>query len=544
MAGVDYVTERGIDAACEAWLEAVAPYARASRPAGDPARSALVLLDLQRFFCDPGSHAHLPAVLPLADRLVALVAAFRAAGSPVLWTRHALAPGEDPGRMGDWWADVVREGSPAAAPWPVLSPAPGDPVLRKTRYDAFEGTALARRLDDAGATTVVLAGVMTHLCVETTARAAFARGLHVAVAADGTASADEALHVGALRALAHGFAQIRSCRALIGWRRAGAAAAGSHPPARATARALPRGPVDLAVIGAGPAGLAAAVQATRQGLAVALLEADRPGGLLHHADLVENYLGVGWIAGHELAARLVAQAARSGVRAVRAAVERIALQAGGRYRLELAAGPAVEARGVVVATGTRPADPGLPGAAEQGGTRWFRGVPELLASWSGEPGRAVVVGGGDIAFDGAVSLRRRGWDVTVLVRGTAPRALGLLSRRLDGLGVAVSLDSAVSRVVAAGDALRLEGARGGEPAAWHADRVLAAVGREPALPPIVDLRGGAGAAPCASPAEASTLPRLWLAGDVARGRDRQASIAAGDGVAAAMAAARELSDGP
>jgi len=217
VAGVDYLDGGGLDDALSRWLDAVADVDRAGRPAGDPAHAALVVLDLQAFFCDPASHAHLPAARHVLPRVATLARAFRDAGSPVIFTRHALAEGEDPGRMGDWWGDVVREGQPRAALWPAAGALPGDPVLRKTTYDAFAGTGLAARLADAGITSVVLAGVMTHLCVETTARAAFLRGLFVQVAADGTASADEALHVGALRSLAHGFARVRSCRALARW---------------------------------------------------------------------------------------------------------------------------------------------------------------------------------------------------------------------------------------------------------------------------------------------------------------------------------------
>jgi isochorismate hydrolase len=57
-----------------------------------------------------------------------------------------------------------------------------------------------------GSTCVVVAGVMTHLCCESTARDAFMRGFDVVVAADGTATLNEALHVASLRGLSHGFA--------------------------------------------------------------------------------------------------------------------------------------------------------------------------------------------------------------------------------------------------------------------------------------------------------------------------------------------------
>jgi thioredoxin reductase len=95
-----------------------------------------------------------------------------------------------------------------------------------------------------------------------------------------------------------------------------------------------------------------------------------------------------------------------------------------------------------------------------------------------------------------------------------------------------------------GDALQLAGTLASTPASWVTDRVLIAVGREPRLPEMVDLRAGGAGRALATPDEVGTLPRLRMAGDVRRGRDRQVAIAAGDGVRAAMTLARELQEEP
>jgi len=77
---------------------------------------------------------------------------------------------------------------------------------RKEYYSAFFRTDLEDTLRRRGITRVVICGVMTHLCCETTARDAFMSGWEVAMVADGTATLNEELHLSSLRCLVHGFA--------------------------------------------------------------------------------------------------------------------------------------------------------------------------------------------------------------------------------------------------------------------------------------------------------------------------------------------------
>ncbi len=127
-------------------------------------------------------------------------------------------------------------------------------MLRKTRYSAFHGTGLEESLRELGVERVVIAGVMTHLCVESTAREAFIRDFEVVLATDASASASEELHLGSLRALGHGFAFLARTGELLDQLNSG-------------------GPmIDLLVIGGGPAGVAGAVQAHRAGLKTLLVE--------------------------------------------------------------------------------------------------------------------------------------------------------------------------------------------------------------------------------------------------------------------------------
>ncbi len=123
---------------------------------------------------------------------------------PVIFTRHLNTP-EDAGMMARWWRDLLTRDHPHAGLAPELAAVAGT-VIEKSQYDAFYQTDLDARLRSAGVTDVVVTGVMTHLCCETTARSAFVHGFRVWFAADGTASYNPDFHLAALRNLSHGFA--------------------------------------------------------------------------------------------------------------------------------------------------------------------------------------------------------------------------------------------------------------------------------------------------------------------------------------------------
>lgn len=93
--------------------------------------------------------------------------------------------------------------------------APRERVVRKTTYDAFFDTALEAFLRDNEVEQVLIVGVLTHLCCETTARSAFVRGFEVYVAADATATSSESLHLGSLMALADGFGVVMSTEEVL-----------------------------------------------------------------------------------------------------------------------------------------------------------------------------------------------------------------------------------------------------------------------------------------------------------------------------------------
>lgn len=185
-------------------------------------RAALLVVDMQRFFLDPASPAYLPqgaAVLPNAARLAG---EFRRAGLPVFFTSHAHEdPARDGGLMTLRWRKVCLAGTPQARVAAALEPERGE-VFTKCRYSAFSAPGLEARLRGLGINSLVVAGVMTNLCVESTVRAAFDLGFSCLVAGDACAASSEEFHLASLKAMAHGFAAVRMTDALA--EEAGAAA--------------------------------------------------------------------------------------------------------------------------------------------------------------------------------------------------------------------------------------------------------------------------------------------------------------------------------
>lgn len=198
-----YFTADSIEPVSRRMLEDLEPLRSRHRLPLIPERSALLILDMQRYFLEPSSHAHVPSAEAIVPRLVNLAGAYRSRGLPIILTRHANPDGDD-GMMPRWWRDVIRPQSPLSEIIPECGAF--GPIVEKREYDAFHGTALDAELRQRKVRQVIITGVMTHLCCETTARSAFVRGFEVFFPVDGTASYTEDFHRASLLNLAHGFA--------------------------------------------------------------------------------------------------------------------------------------------------------------------------------------------------------------------------------------------------------------------------------------------------------------------------------------------------
>ena len=155
--------------------------------------SALVVIDMQNSFLEPkGSMAAIglpfEELRTALDGTVRLVAAAREAGIPVIFTRYVyMADYSDGGIVPNLLVPAMRESNALiAGSWDAevvdeLAPQPGDVVIDKSRPSAFYGTQLEPVLTSLGVRNLVMAGVTTNICVETTARDAGQRDYHVHV---------------------------------------------------------------------------------------------------------------------------------------------------------------------------------------------------------------------------------------------------------------------------------------------------------------------------------------------------------------------------
>ena len=210
-----YISPKNMITKTQSWLEKVSPY-NTHEMEIEPGKCALMVVDMQHFFLEPNSPTYTiggPAILPNAKRLLN---AFRQADRPVIFTRHVHHPADlDVGIMGWWWEGKCIEGSPESEIVPDLEPLPNEKVVLKHRYSAFYNTDLETVLRCLKIQDIVISGVMTNMCVESTARDAYFRDYRVWIPADGTGSINEEMHLASLMNLALGFAQVTTTESIL-----------------------------------------------------------------------------------------------------------------------------------------------------------------------------------------------------------------------------------------------------------------------------------------------------------------------------------------
>ena len=180
------------------------------------AATAILMIDVQKTYLDQSRRDALgwPPIWRLGqvvEECRQLLTAGRAAGIPVIYTRavHRRDGADVTPRMRRLLASVTRDGAsplPAQSPdsWEIMdevAPEPGDIVIDKLRWDAFHFTELEPILRNLGAQRLIIAGLQTNVCVETTARTAMMRNFEVAVPEDAVSTDGIALHANALDAM-------------------------------------------------------------------------------------------------------------------------------------------------------------------------------------------------------------------------------------------------------------------------------------------------------------------------------------------------------
>ena len=192
--------------------------------------SALLIIDMQNGFVHPegslpGIGMGMPNIEAVLDQNAAAIAAARAAGWPVIYTRHVYRHGmlDLPPRMNVVLPpnfELLERGSWDADVHDALKPETADVVIDKNRFDAFLYTDLEVQLRALGVTTLLVTGVVTSICVESTVRSGHQRDFEMFVASD-CVSAPIEQHQAALDIMGTVFATV------LPWREAMAAIDGS-----------------------------------------------------------------------------------------------------------------------------------------------------------------------------------------------------------------------------------------------------------------------------------------------------------------------------
>jgi ureidoacrylate peracid hydrolase len=183
-----------------------------------PEHCAILIVDVQNDFCAEGGAMHregrdLSQVKAMVPRLARLIEAARAAKARRIWIRNVYNTGPNWYLSEVWLEHAQRRRQGAYISIPVCEPEAWngeEPIVTKHRYGAFESSDLDLVLRSQSIRTVVMTGVATNVCVETTARQAFLRDYYVVFTSDCTATYDPAAHDATLRNIDAFFGQVVS----------------------------------------------------------------------------------------------------------------------------------------------------------------------------------------------------------------------------------------------------------------------------------------------------------------------------------------------
>jgi len=197
----------------------------------EPGRTALLVVDMQRGFLDPGEAMEVPPARETVPVIRRLLDRFRAKRLPVVFTEftyseaapllvgrlhpeHRPAPSGAPRGFGRPSASCL-EGTPSAETIDALRPGPGELVVRKRWYDGFAGTPLDGALRARGVTALVVTGTMTDICVLATVVGAFNREYRVLVVEDGVSTLWPPIQHAALDIVGRAYGRVVSSQEIL-----------------------------------------------------------------------------------------------------------------------------------------------------------------------------------------------------------------------------------------------------------------------------------------------------------------------------------------
>ncbi len=186
----------------------------------DPSTMALVVVDMQNVFCQPGGALEIAPSRDTADNINRLAAACRAADIPVIWIRSYHPAGGADWRMffdyfitperGKMAASQLEESNPGSAIYSEMRVEPTDYIVSKIRYSCFipGSSTLERLLRSLKRDTIILCGTRSNICCESTARDGMMLDFKVLFVSDGTSAITPEEHQATLDTLAQSFADV------------------------------------------------------------------------------------------------------------------------------------------------------------------------------------------------------------------------------------------------------------------------------------------------------------------------------------------------
>ncbi|WP_046174360.1 thioredoxin-disulfide reductase [Domibacillus indicus] len=294
---------------------------------------------------------------------------------------------------------------------------------------------------------------------------------------------------------------------------------------------------DVIIIGAGPAGMTAAVYTSRANLSTLMIERGVPGGQMANTEEVENYPGYDHILGPELSTKMFDHSKRFGAEYAYGDIKSIT--DGKEYKTIDAGSKQYKARAVIITTGAQYKKIGVPGETELGG----RGV-SYCAVCDGaffKEKDLVVVGGGDSAVEEGVYLTRFAKKVTIVHRRDELRAQKILQDRAFANDKVDFIWSHTVKQINEKDGkvggVTLVSTKNGEEREFPADGVFIYIGMVPLTKPFLDLGITNDEGYIVTNEKMETkIPGIYAAGDVREKMLRQIVTATGDGSIAAQAA--------
>lgn len=286
---------------------------------------------------------------------------------------------------------------------------------------------------------------------------------------------------------------------------------------------------DVAVVGAGPAGVAAAIQLKRTGIEPLLLEKERVGGLILNANRVENYPGIlRGIRGNALGKIFEYQLELAEIKLENKFVKKIFYERN-CFRI-VTPNNELYARYVILCSGTLPKKLKLENEGTLINRKLFYEIKYLPKNVS----RFVVIGSGDAAFDYALSLSPRAKEINIIFRSARPKCIPALEKEvLKKKNIKIHPKTLLVRVKELDKGVLLKCKKAGRLMELRCDYILAAIGRKQNLQ-ILDKKI------LRRLKEGKEFPKLFFAGDVKHSAYRQVGIAVGDGLLAAMKVAKLL----